>query len=208
VQYALPDSVAGSATLQLRWGLTSNVAQNDIGWNLDDVELLGDGVLDTSPPAAALSVAHLTQAGSPSHACSVTYTDDSGVLLASLDSTDLLVTGPNSYTNGVEFVGADLPMDGSPITASYSIQAPGDAWEAADNGTYTVILLEGAVEDIAGNATPQTTLGTFEVGKSRSYSLYDGTHFADQFHLFEWAPCRSKGLAIGNPGGCLLAQAR
>jgi hypothetical protein len=72
------------------------------------------------------------------------YGRDSGVRLASLDSTDLLVTGPNGYSNLVEFVGADLPMDGSPLTATYSIPAPGDFWDAADNGTYTVTLLEEA----------------------------------------------------------------
>ena len=41
VQYSLPSGVAGSSSVRLRWGLASNVAQNDIGWNLDDVELLG-----------------------------------------------------------------------------------------------------------------------------------------------------------------------
>jgi hypothetical protein len=114
VQYSLPPGVAGSSSLRLRWGLASNVAQNEIGWNIDDVELLGDGALDTSPPVPTLSVADLTLGGSPSHSCSVTYTDDTAVRLSSLDSTDLLVTGPNGYSNLVEFVGADLPMDGSP----------------------------------------------------------------------------------------------
>jgi hypothetical protein len=164
VQYALPSAVVGSPSLRLRWFLSSNPAQNDIGWNIDDVELLGDAALDTTPPVPLLSVADLTApGGAPSHSCSVTYTDDSGVRLASLDSSDLLVTGPGGYSNLVEFVGADLPMDGSPLTATYSIPPPGDFWSAADNGTYTVTLLEGAVEDTLNNATPQTVLGTFDV---------------------------------------------
>lgn len=167
VQYALPTSVAGSSTLRVRWGLGSNPDPNtDIGWNLDDVELLGDGTLDTAPPTAALSVANLTLGGSPSHSCSVTYTDSTAVRLASLDSTDLAVTGPNGYSNLVEFVGADLPADGSPLTGSYSIPAPGGSWDTADNGTYTVILLEGAVEDTLNNTTAQATLGTFDVAIS------------------------------------------
>jgi hypothetical protein len=163
VQYSLPSGVAGSSSVRLRWGLASNVAQNEIGWNLDDVELLGDGALDTTPPASTLSVAALTLGGSPSHSCSVTYTDDTAVRLSSLDSTDLLVTGPNGYSRAAELVGADLPSNGSPITGSYSIPAPGDTWDAADNGTYTVTLLESAVEDTLNNATPQTTLGSFSV---------------------------------------------
>jgi hypothetical protein len=169
IQHSLPSSVAGSSTLRLRWGLSSGGQGGrpaSIGWNIDDVELLGDGTLDTTAPTAGLSVANITLGGSPSHSCSVTFTDTTAVRLSSLDSTDLLVTGPNSYSNLVEFVGADLPMDGSPMTGSYSIPAPGGAWEDTDNGTYTVSLLAGAVEDTLNNATPQATLGTFNVAIS------------------------------------------
>lgn len=166
VQYLLPAGVAGSSTVRLRWGLASNPAQNDIGWNIDDVELLGNGTLDTTPPLASLSVANLTLGGSPSHSCSVTYTDGTAVRLSSLSSTDLVVTGPNGYSNLVEFVGADLPADGSPMTATYSIPAPDGAWDAGDNGTYTITLLEGAVEDALNNATPQIVLGSFSVSIS------------------------------------------
>jgi len=170
VQYSLPAGVTGSSSLRLRWGLSSGGSGGrpaSIGWNLDDVELLGNGSLDTEPPVPVLSVANVIQGGSPSHACSVTYTDATAVSLASLDSMDLLVTGPNGYSNVVEFIGADLPMDGSPITGSYSIPAPdGSAWTANDNGTYTITLLAGAVEDTLNNVTAQTTLGAFDVAIS------------------------------------------
>ncbi|MCB1126737.1 MAG: hypothetical protein KDM81_09595, partial [Verrucomicrobiae bacterium] len=163
VQYSLPAAVVGSPTVQLRWGLATSHTQTDIGWNLDDVEVLGDGTVDTTPPAAALSVAGITSGGSPSHACSVTYTDDTAVLLASLDSTDLAVSGPNGYVASAEFIGADLPTDGSPITATYSIPAPGGTWDAADNGAYTLTLQADAVQDTVHNGTPETVLGSFEV---------------------------------------------
>ncbi len=163
VQYTLPAGVASSPALRLRWSLSSNNSKNEIGWNLDDVELLGNGRLDTAPPIPILSVAHLTLGGSPSHSCSVTFGDETAVRLSSLDSEDLIVTGPNASTNGLEFVGADLPADGAPITASYSIPAPGGTWDSADNGTYTITLVEGAVEDTLNNGTPETVLGHFEV---------------------------------------------
>jgi hypothetical protein len=166
VQYSLPGSLTGSSSLRLRWALSSGGSGGrpaDIGWNLDDVELLGDGTLDTDPPIPVLNVANLTQGGSPSHNCSVTYTDATAVKLVSLDGADLVVTGPNGYSNLVEFVGADLAQDGSPLTGSYSIPAPGGIWHDSGNGTYTITLQAGAVEDTLNNATPQTLLGTFEV---------------------------------------------
>jgi hypothetical protein len=166
VQHTLPAGFGGSPSVRLRWGLASNPAQNDIGWNIDDVELLGDGTLDTAPPLPSLSVANLTLGGSPSHSCSVTYTDDTAVRLSSLDSFDVLVTGPNGYSNLVEFVGADLPADGTPITATYSIPAPGGSWDADDNGSYEIVLLENEVEDTFNNAIPQATLGSFSVAIS------------------------------------------
>jgi len=163
VQYALPASVVGSPALRLRWGLSSGKSQNDIGWNLDDVEILAGGAIDTTPPTAALSVATLTTAGSPSHSCSVTYTDATAVKLSSLNSSNLLVTGPNGFSNLVEFVGADLPLDGSPITGSYSITAPGGIWDVTDNGSYTLTLLAGQVTDTLNNSVAQSALGNFSV---------------------------------------------
>lgn len=167
VQYSLPAGVIGSSSLRLRWGLSSGGSGGrpaNIGWNLDDVELLGNGSLDTAPPVPVLNVANITQGGSPSHSCSVTYTDTTAVRLSSLDSSDLLITGPNGYSNVIEFIGADLPLDGSPLTGSYAIPAPdGLAWSAANNGTYGVTLLAGAVEDTMNNVTSQATLGTFSV---------------------------------------------
>lgn len=163
VQYSLPAAVVGSPTLQLRWGLASNPSQTDLGWHLDDVEVLGEGSLDTRPPVAELSVAALTQPGSPTHLCSVRYTDETAVRLASLDSEDLQVSGPNGYVALAEFVGADAPLDTASVVATYAIPAPNGGWQAAHNGAYTVTLLEGAVEDVFGHATPATVLGMFEV---------------------------------------------
>mgnify|MGYP003873076275 CR=1 FL=1 len=169
VQYSLPASVAGSASLRLRWALSSGGTggrPTRIGWNLDDIELLASGVLDTDPPVPALSVANLTQGGSPNHSCSVTYTDATAVKLSSLTSSNLLVTGPNNFSNLCEFVGADLPGDGSPLTGSYAIPAPGGAWDAADNGAYSLTLLADTVTDTLNNAVAHTNLGTFTVAIS------------------------------------------
>ncbi len=163
VQYPLPDGFAGSPAVRVRWGLSSNTSQTEIGWNLDDIVLLGDGTLDAAPPAAVLSVADLTVGGSPSHACSVTFTDAAAVRLSSLGSADLTVTGPNGFAGTLEFTGADSPGDSPAITATYSIAAPGGTWDAADNGVYQLALVADEVEDIFNNSAPAMLLGSFVV---------------------------------------------
>lgn len=169
VQYPLPPGLAGSSSLRLRWGLSSGGNGNKPtarGWNIDDVQLFGDGAIDSAPPVAALNVSSITFGGSPSHSCSVTYTDETGVLLASLDSANLLVTGPGAYSSPAEFTGADQLGDALVITGSYSVPAPGGSWDPADNGTYTVTLQDGVVADTLGNSIPETVLGTFDVSIS------------------------------------------
>lgn len=167
VQYPMPEGIAGNNRVRFRWSMASAADRDvDIGWNLDDVEVIGSGFVDSKPPTAELLVADLTIKGSPAHSCSVTFTDETAVRLSSLDSTDLRVTGPNGYSKLINFEGVDLPLDGSPATASYSIPAPATTWSAADNGTYTITLMSEAVEDTSGNMTPEKVLGTFQVAIS------------------------------------------
>ena len=125
VQYALPSWVNNSPAVRLRWAMGSNNSQNDIGWNIDDVEVLAGGAMDTTAPVATMSVADVTVSGSPSHSLSVTYTDDTAIKVSTLGDGDLYVTGPNGYSNLVTFVGVDNAMDGTPRIASYSVAAPG-----------------------------------------------------------------------------------
>jgi hypothetical protein len=56
IQYPLPAWATGSPSVQLRWGLSSSPLQTDIGWNIDDVQLLAGGLIDNTPNPAALSV--------------------------------------------------------------------------------------------------------------------------------------------------------
>lgn len=163
VLYPLPAAVVGSPTLRLRWGLASNPAQTDLGWHLDDVEVLGEGTLDDRPPTAELTVAPLTSAGSPNHLAAVRYLDETAVRLASLDDEDLEITGPMGYAAAAEFLGADVPGDAATVVATYAIPAPNGGWQPAHNGTYTVTLHDAEVEDVLGHTTPARVLGTFRV---------------------------------------------
>ena len=170
LQYPLPQSVIGSSQIRLRWGLSSRSGGGStaIGWHIDDVELLGGGALDASPPDALLSVADITKVDSPTHSCTVTYTDSTAVLQTSVDVSNLLVIGPAGQLSPLVIgsVGVDLPGNGTPMGATYSINAPGGIWDTADNGDYTITLQEDAVEDTLGNTTPETVLGTFSVNIS------------------------------------------
>jgi hypothetical protein len=73
------------------------------------------------------------------------------------------VNGPNNFSNAVSFSGVDTTTDGTPCTASYSINAPNGLWNAADNGSYTIVLQDGEVSDIYNNFMGGTVLGTFSV---------------------------------------------
>jgi hypothetical protein len=162
VQYSLPSWVAGSSSVRLRWGISAGLSQNDIGWNIDDVVVLGNGVVDTAPPTATLNAATLVTGGSPTHSITVTYSDETAVAVASLGATDLLVIGPNG-TNVVEYAGVDTASDGTPRTALYSIAAPTGAWQSADNGEYSVYIQAGEVSDTANNSMDAALLGKFTV---------------------------------------------
>lgn len=162
VQYTLPSWVAGSPSVRLRWGISSGQSQNDIGWNIDDVALLGDGVGDITPPTATLNAPNLVTGGSSVHSITVTYTDDTAIAVASLGATDLLVVGPNG-TNTVEFGGVGTSLDGTPRTALYSITAPNGVWQITDNGEYQVFLQDGEVADSSSNFAEPALLGRFTV---------------------------------------------
>lgn len=163
VVYALPSWTFGSPTLQIRWGLSSGANNNDIGWNIDDVEVLSGGNLDTAPPTALLGAANLQVGGSATHSITVTYSDASGIDVSTLGTGDLVVTGPNGYAQQAEFVGVDLAPNGSPRTATYAVAAPDGAWNSTNNGTYSVTLLDAEVADIFNRYMPQTALGSFAV---------------------------------------------
>jgi len=118
---------------------------------------------DTSPPTATFSGSNVTVAGGTTQTFAVTYSDNAAVQVGSLDGSDVRVTGPNAFSQLAALVSVSALADGTPRTATYRITAPGGAWDASDNGTYTVSLQAGQVSDTAGNYAAAGTLGTFGV---------------------------------------------
>jgi predicted heme/steroid binding protein len=120
----------------------------------------------TAPLAAQLSVPAVAEGGA-GLTFTVVYSDDVAVSAASLGGDDILVSGPGGFTQAAALVGVSPAGDGTPLTATYRIAAPGGSWDAADNGTYSVGLAGGQVLDALGNAAAATVLGDFSVSISR-----------------------------------------
>ena len=80
---------------------------------------------------------------------------------STLDSHDMLVTGPNGFSQEGSL--AEVMPGGFTSWARYRIAAPGGSWDTSDNGIYTISLLPDAVFDVGGIAISPAALGTFVV---------------------------------------------
>ncbi len=126
----------------------------------------GNGVYqtigDVNPVTATLQ-APIAANGDPSTTFTITYSDASGVTTDNIHNNNALVkvTGPNGFSAFAAFVSLTGPS--TAVVATYRIDAPGGAWDAAEDGTYTVTVLPGVL-DYLGNPMAETVVGTFGVG--------------------------------------------
>ena len=118
---------------------------------------------DTVPPTAVSTPAGVNTAGGSSYVFQVTYADNTAINVSTLDSNDVIVTGPSAFSAPATFVTVDNNTNGTPRTATYSITPPGGTWDAADNGVYSVVMQASQVSDTIGNFVLAGTLGTFQV---------------------------------------------
>lgn len=116
--------------------------------------------VDVFGPAPFLSDQTNVTSAQSTHSFVVVYLDDAPLDGASLDATDVSVTGPETLT--VAFVGLQFAR------ATYEVTPPnGVAWQAADNGkTYTIAVNANEVFDLpatGSNAALAGPIGTFSV---------------------------------------------
>jgi hypothetical protein len=125
----------------------------------------GTPLPDTQAPTAVLVANNLTTTPNSTtpYTFTVAYSDSTAVKLSSIDNNDLLVTGPNNYSQPAKLVSVNSTTDGSPLTATYQISAPGGSWDANEAGSYFIALQSNQVTDISGNAIVAATLGNFQV---------------------------------------------
>ncbi len=103
---------------------------------------------DTQNPTASISVGNVTTPGA-SHAIVIRYADDFGIDTSRIGIDDISVTG---QSGALQVGGVDISGSGTSVTATYTVNAPGGIWDAADNGVYGVILKAGQVFDTSQNA--------------------------------------------------------
>jgi len=118
----------------------------------------------TAFPQATSNPSGISVGGEATYEFAVIYADDLGVDPATLDGQDILVTGPNSYSELAELVSAERADDGRVSRVIYRISPPGGSWDSSDNGTYAITLQDGQVSNVAGGAAPAAMLATFDVG--------------------------------------------
>lgn len=96
----------------------------------------------------------------------VSYSDGSGVNVASIDTNDLVIVGRRGQRLRVESVtkSAADDSDATQVTATYRITKPdGSAFTLADNGVYRVLTNPRQVTDVNGNRVRRAEIGALEV---------------------------------------------
>ena len=88
----------------------------------------------------------------------VNYSHPSGVNLGTVGGDDVLVTGPNGFSQLMQLVRARAQKRGTVAAATYRLPAPGGTWDNTENGVYTATLQAGTVSST--DATTTTSAGT------------------------------------------------
>ncbi|HAX77111.1 MAG TPA: endopolygalacturonase [Cyanobacteria bacterium UBA11372] len=148
----------GQASAQLLWS-----APNQPKQVIPQSQLYSTPLGDTTPPTASLSAPDILTEGGTTYQFTVTYSDNTAMNVATLNGSDILVTGANGFNQMAALVSVNNSSNGTPRTATYQITAPGGSWTVDDNGRYTLALQANQVSDTSGNFMPASTLGSFLV---------------------------------------------
>lgn len=127
--------------------------------------------IDRVNPTASLSATNLSAAGGPSYDFTVTYQDDVGVDISSISNSNVLVQGPNGFSQLATRVAVSDASNGPLRSVTYRITAPGGSWDGSDNGSYSLTLQSNQVRDTSGNFAATGLLGSFQVAISPTPSL-------------------------------------
>ena len=141
---------------------TISMRVNQISDTGDPPQYVASGLLGTfnvdlaqqqpSEPQATLISIDPAVDGATSLRLRIEYSDDTAIDASSIDINDIRVTGPGGYNRVATVLTQDSTIDTSPIVAAYRITPPGGAWDATDNGTYTISMQASEVSDTGSPA--------------------------------------------------------
>jgi len=116
-------------------------------------------------PAASATASDVSsvELGLPTYSFTVDYAHVIPIAVATIDSLDVRVTGPNGFSQLAVFKGAVPGTDSTTVTATYQITTPGGSWDGTDFGAYSIAVEPGQVTDTDGIAVPAGPIGSFNV---------------------------------------------
>ncbi|XWK88865.1 MAG: glycosyl hydrolase family 28-related protein [Phormidium sp.] len=153
----------GQASARLLWSGPNLSKQVIPQSHLYSTPVGGSPPVDTTPPTANVTAPDILTEGGITYQFNVTYSDNTAMNVATLNGSDILVTGPNGFSQMAALVSLNNNSNGTPRTATYQINAPGGTWTIDDNGRYTFVLQPNQVSDTSGNFMPTSSLGSFLV---------------------------------------------
>ncbi len=115
----------------------------------------------------------------PAYNFIVRYSDPDGISVSSLDNNDIVVTGPNAFSQSAKFISIQSNSV-TQVDAVYRIAAPGGTLDLTDDGTYTATLQPNQVSDSSGNTADGGSIGTFNLSLATArtpigqFGLVDG----------------------------------
>jgi hypothetical protein len=97
------------------------------------------------------------------HRFLVAYSGATPVEVASIDGSDLVVTGPAAYRQAAKLVEVSDRENGTHRVATYAVPAPEGGWKAEHRGAYHIAAQADQVRDTAGKSLAAGEVGSFQV---------------------------------------------
>jgi hypothetical protein len=177
---------------------------------------ISGGTPNSVAPQALVEAPGISFATNQAAVITALFSDNEAVQAASVTSNSLFVIGPNQQQYPVELTTANFGEDVPMMIATYTMQPPAGSWGQADNGLYQVVVRDGTISDISGNATPgyqpndpqSGVIGTFTVSVSASVTpappeaSFNGDTIttATPFHSFTVSYSDSNGVDVSTIG--------
>lgn len=144
-------------------------------------------VSNPGAPIATFTPASVNTFGGKSYDVSVQYTDNTGVLVSSLGSDDLHVTGPNGFSGFMTLLSKSQTVDSKSVSAVYRLVPRGGYWDASDNGVYQISVVPGQIHDIQGRTNGHRVVATFQVAVAPEILTPSPTTDTRR-PIFQWSP--------------------